>query len=168
MALDLYAEEELLSSDDDNPPLQDSRISSCSPFYSGNRSSVPMMRDDTFSAEFENMVFIETTEVFSLAEYNFGQLFEDYGTVTLEFKLPLFRLFQKLLRHKWPEHEFECDRNIYNHKGIAVIEFPNVDYWPVLLAWFARQCMSNGIKFFDYCKVHEQDMEGTDYGEIFA
>lgn len=168
MALDLYAEEELSSSEDDMLPEQDSRISSCSPYYSGDRNAVPLMRDDSFSTMFQDTVFIESCGLFGLNEYNFGQLFEDYGTVCLEFKLPMYKLFNKILQHKWPDHEFECEKSLYYHKGIAVIDFPNIDYWPALLAWFARQCLVNGIKFFDYCKLHEQETEGTEYGEIFA
>lgn len=168
MSLDLFAREELSSSEDEAPPIQVPRISSCSAFYSGQRHAVPLMRDDSFSQMFNGDVFIESTEVFSLAEYNFGQLFEDYGTLTLEFKMPFFQLFSNMLRHKWPDSDFECEKNLYYHKSIAVVEFPNVDYWPVILAWFARQCLANGICFFDHCKIYEQETEGSEYGDVFA
>lgn len=171
MLHNLIANEELLSSEEEEVqeyhPVQDNRISSSTHFYSGRRSAVPLMRSECFSCLYKDKVFIESTAVFSLSEYNFGSLFEDYSNVCLEFKLPLYHLFSKLLQQKWPDVEFECERNIYRHKGIAIIDFPNLDYWPVLLAWFAQQCFANGIKFFENCKIHDE-FEGENYGNIFA
>lgn len=169
----LYADEELSSSEEDEPPLQEQKVTSSTSFYSGNKRDVPLMRDNCFTYIFPpdqhgifGTMFIESSEPFSLSEYNFGALFLDYGDVSLEFNLALFDLFEAMLDYKWQESNLEYTTNVYSHRDIAICTFPNIDYWPPILAWFARQCMHNNIGFFNYVKL--LDHENNDYGTVFA
>lgn len=171
---DLQADEELSTDSDIEFPLQEPHISSSISFYSGSRRSVPFMRNDCFiyifpenhSGEYGS-VFVESPTVFNLSEYNFSRLFVHFDDLTLEFHLPFYDLFHHIVDFKWYESDLEFTVNRYSERNIALVTFPNLDYWPPILAWFARQCLTNGISFFDHVRLFDENNE-TEYGIIFA
>lgn len=101
-----------------------------------------------------------------MSEYNFGNLLNETGHIVLEFKLEMHEMFQAALACKWYYFDFDYILNIYPDHKIAIYEIPNTDYWPPVLSWFARQCLWNQIRFFDFVKLLGD--RTNDYGTIFA
>lgn len=155
---DLYAHEELDSFFDD--PIQDARLSSTYQYYSGTKRSVPHMRSECFIYIFPECctgtygnVFIETNVRFKLSEYNFGACFDTFNTVTMKMNSHFHTLFNAYLNFKWPNYELEYVVTLDNEKGFAFYDFPNIDYWPAILAIFAFQCSCNNIQFFENVRL---------------
>ncbi|QXX30968.1 ORF8 [Psittacine adenovirus 2] len=174
MALNLEAEEENLSSDTEvELPLQVPKVSSSFYYYSGSKYSLPNMCSNCFTYVFPRevqncygSVFIESPATFSFSEYDFGSVFEQFEEVELEFVFPFYDLFQCILNFKWYSYDLEYAADIDTDNNTALCTFPNIDYWPPILAWFARQCLSNSISFFDNVKLRNN--EAGEYGTIFA
>ncbi|ALB78179.1 ORF8 [unidentified adenovirus] len=154
------------------PPLQVHRISSTNRFTSGTVLDLPSMTDNCFVYNFKTptgkTVFIESNGQFKFSEYNFGTLFSGFNDVTLEMQLDFHYMFDCMLDFKWPNADFEYSVNVYTDRRIAIYDLSNADYWPTILAWFAWQCNSNGINFFQYVRLLNEDDEGCPYGTIFA
>lgn len=168
---DLYAYEEFDPELDE--PLQVPHLSSTNQYFSGTKNALPFMRSDSFIYVFPDSckdkfgtVFIESGNGFKFSEYNFGACFDNFEPLVLEMTLDFHRLFESMLDYKWPQFDFELIVNIYSDRGVAIYELPNVDYWPPILAWFAFQCLCNGINFFEH--VRKLGEQSTEYNTIFA
>ncbi|AEC32108.1 hypothetical protein [Raptor adenovirus 1] len=161
---------DLLDDAERTQPVQDNKVSAVTKFYSGTKRTFPLLSEDAFIFHFHcgetDCILIENYGTYKLSEYNFGTLLTDLGGIVLEFKLPMHSMFQAALACKWPTFDFEYVVNVYQDMRVAIYELPSTDYWAPVLSWFAWQCLTNGISFFDFVKLLGE--QTGDYGTVFA